>query len=39
MTAAMLKQIEHPINKSNIEETTKEMSWMNYAKAIWGAKN
>ena len=36
MASAMLKQIEHPIHKSTIEETTKEMSWINYAKAIWG---
>ncbi|OFY16169.1 MAG: hypothetical protein A2X02_10200 [Bacteroidetes bacterium GWF2_29_10] len=35
MAEAMNKQINNPIDKTHIEETTKEMSWANYAKAIW----
>lgn len=34
MCAAMNKSIENPIPGSHIEETTKEMSWDNYARAI-----
>jgi glycosyltransferase involved in cell wall biosynthesis len=34
MAAAMIKSIEQPINRDNIEESSKDMSWENYAKAI-----
>ena len=36
MAAAMLKAIEKPINRDNLTETSKEMSWSNYAEAILG---
>jgi len=36
MTAAMLKAIEKPIDRANMAETSKEMSWDNYALAIIG---
>jgi glycosyltransferase involved in cell wall biosynthesis len=34
MAAAMEKIITHPIPGENIEESSKEMSWNNYASAI-----
>ncbi len=34
MATAMIKSIEQPINRDNIEESSKDMSWENYAKAI-----
>lgn len=34
MAAAMIKAIEKPIPRENVEETSLEMSWANYAKAI-----
>jgi glycosyltransferase involved in cell wall biosynthesis len=34
MAAVMLKSIEKPIPRENVEETSREMSWTNYAKAI-----
>ena len=34
MTEQMRKSISHPIDRKNVEEATKEMSWENYAKAI-----
>ncbi len=37
MCAAMNKAIENPIPPENIRETTKEMSWENYAEEILGA--
>ena len=34
MAAQMQRFIDHPIDRSNIEEKTKEFSWKNYCKAI-----
>lgn len=34
MGKAMIKSIEKPINRENVAETSKEMSWENYAKEI-----
>jgi glycosyltransferase involved in cell wall biosynthesis len=34
MAAVMLKSIEKPIPREHVEETSREMSWTNYAKAI-----
>ena len=34
MTEQMRKSISHPIDRKNVEEATKEISWENYAKAI-----
>lgn len=34
MGKAMIKSIEKPINRENVAETSKEMSWKNYAKEI-----
>ena len=34
MANAMMKSIESPIDKDNIVQTSKNMSWDNYAKAI-----
>lgn len=31
MAAAMIKSIEHPINRQHVAETSREMSWENYA--------
>lgn len=36
MAAAMIKSIEQPINRDNVAASSKDMSWENYAKAIWG---
>jgi hypothetical protein len=36
MAGIMIKAIEHPIDRSNVEEATKEMSWEKYAAAILG---
>lgn len=36
MAEAMEKIINHPIERKNIEESSKEMSWKNYANAILG---
>lgn len=38
MAAAMIKSIEHPINRENVAASSKDMSWENYAKAIWNRK-
>lgn len=38
MAAAMIKSIEKPINRENVAASSKDMSWENYAKAIWGKK-
>ncbi len=38
MAAQMQRFIEHPIDRSNIEEKTKEFSWQNYCKAILNSK-
>jgi len=35
MAETMLKIIEQPINKQNVFNASKDMSWENYAKAIW----
>ncbi len=34
MAEAMEKIIEHPVKRENVEESSKEMSWNNYADAI-----
>lgn len=34
MAAQMLKFLDHPIDRSNVMEATREMSWKNYAKTI-----
>jgi glycosyltransferase involved in cell wall biosynthesis len=34
MADQMLKFLEHPIPKENVANSTKQMSWENYAKAI-----
>jgi len=34
MTAVMRKAIEHPISRENVAETSKDMSWINYAVEI-----
>ena len=34
MAAQMIKAIEQPIDRNNVEEATKKMSWENYSKAI-----
>jgi glycosyltransferase involved in cell wall biosynthesis len=34
MAEAMIKAIEKPIPRAHVEETSREMSWSNYAKAI-----
>ncbi len=34
MTNVMLKFLQNPINRSNVVESAKDMSWENYAKAI-----
>jgi len=34
MTEVMRKAIEHPISRENVAETSKDMSWTNYAKEI-----
>ena len=34
MTGVMRKAIEHPISRENVAETSKNMSWENYAKEI-----
>jgi len=34
MALQMERSIEHPINRDNISEKTKEFSWENYCKAI-----
>jgi glycosyltransferase involved in cell wall biosynthesis len=34
MAAAMIKSIEKPIPRAHVEETSREMSWSNYAMAI-----
>ncbi|MEZ4938600.1 MAG: glycosyltransferase [Crocinitomicaceae bacterium] len=36
MASKMIQSIEKPINRENIAQKTKEMSWENYAKAIVG---
>jgi glycosyltransferase involved in cell wall biosynthesis len=36
MAAAMEKIIEHPVNRANVAEASKEMSWENYASVILG---
>lgn len=38
MAAAMIKSIEQPINRDNVAASSKDMSWENYAKAIWNRK-
>jgi len=35
MTEVMLKSIEQPILRENVAETSKDMSWTNYAKDIF----
>jgi len=34
MAEAMEKIIESPVNRENVEESSREMSWSNYADAI-----
>ncbi len=34
MAKQMIRFLEHPIPKENVNESTKDMSWANYAKAI-----
>jgi glycosyltransferase involved in cell wall biosynthesis len=34
MAEVMIKAIEQPIARENVSETSREMSWLNYAKAI-----
>ncbi len=34
MAEEMIRMIEHPIDRKNVAETAKHMSWENYAKAI-----
>jgi len=34
MAKQMFRFLDHPINRDNVTEATKEMSWHNYAKAI-----
>lgn len=34
MTSVMQKFLEHPVDRGNVEESAKDMSWENYAKAI-----
>jgi glycosyltransferase involved in cell wall biosynthesis len=34
MARVMLRSIDEPISRANVEEATKSMSWVNYAKAI-----
>ncbi|HPI86455.1 MAG TPA: glycosyltransferase [Bacteroidales bacterium] len=34
MAEVMVKAIEQPISRENVSETSREMSWLNYAKAI-----
>ncbi len=36
MAAQMIKAIEQPIDRNNVVEATKKMSWENYSKAILG---
>jgi len=36
MAAQMLQFLEQPIDRKNVEATTKKMSWENYANAILG---
>lgn len=36
MAAAMEKIIEQPVKRENVEESSREMSWTNYAAAIVG---
>ncbi|MGB3947499.1 MAG: glycosyltransferase [Bacteroidia bacterium] len=38
MAAAMIKSIEKPIDRENVAASSKDMSWENYAKAIWNSK-
>ena len=37
MAAQMIKAIEQPIDRNNVVEATKKMSWENYSKAILGS--
>ncbi len=34
MSRQMIRILEHPIQRANVKEATKDMSWENYAKAI-----
>jgi glycosyltransferase involved in cell wall biosynthesis len=34
MANVMIKFLENPINRANVGESAKDMSWENYAKAI-----
>jgi glycosyltransferase involved in cell wall biosynthesis len=36
MARVMLKFLEQPIPRENIDETAKELSWQNYALAVLG---
>ena len=36
MAAQMLQFLKQPIDRANVEATTKKMSWENYANAILG---
>ena len=38
MADAMIRSIEYPIPRKNVEETSRNMSWENYAKAILNHK-
>lgn len=38
MASAMIKSIEKPIDRDNVAASSKDMSWENYAKAIWNRK-
>jgi glycosyltransferase involved in cell wall biosynthesis len=37
MARVMMASLDQPISRQNVEEATKSMSWMNYAKAITAA--
>jgi len=34
MAKQMLRFIDHPVSRENVRESTKQMSWDNYVKAI-----
>jgi hypothetical protein len=38
MAKVMIKSIEQPIPREHVAETSKEMSWTNYANAILNAR-
>lgn len=38
MATAMIKSIEKPIDREHVAASSKDMSWENYAKAIWNSK-